>query len=581
MNKNNFMKAMSMIDEDILHEADIPEIVEKQGEFFIENSSEKAVSGVEIYRKNTWRRVLALASTMVIAVGCAAGGIYCFSRLKNDKSTVSDKGSELQSDVLIPEGSVVPDNEIKDFVEQSYYLSSISTALKYSKKDIEELEIVEELEINDADSIIEQLCKLSWVRTEEKSYDSDYYVLWGISITEDGFMSGTYNRKYVKYKLADTEMLPELAQIWENYLKPNNELRSAPFRTDGEDHIDLKEELQKISTEKTIQWEEGPMGQPQGKMCFDTITRFYTISDAKRIADGLSEFEWVNSSFAEIENAAGYREEGGFYISYGDYNIGISDVNTGNAKYTIYPEGYMIIDGVGCYRLKNNSDADKLVQLINDNIVMDESSVIAEKICKGITGYDNLDARYKYNYSYGIGEDAESYSVSGELTVDAKKEKMYMTGEGTRSYEIVMNGHDDSAFKVTDKETGKSEIIGTYHYSNGYTEEPPEYHYIYLCKDIEKALTPRYIRSYHDDLYTFDTRDVDGNTEITVRSSNTQYIILLTPKGQLISYEYTDGTIKKSFVLEDYVFDSQDFYMHDVQGVYDRIKVEEKTNISS
>ena len=97
---------------------------------------------------------------------------------------------------------------------------------------------------------------------------------------------------------------------------------------------------------------------------------------------------------------------------------------------------------------------------MDEYLIMDESSVLSQKIFRGITDYDNLKAHFIFEMSYN-GE--EPQTASGYLSVDAKSEKMYMTSEGTFRWGelkdvtsvVVMNEHDDSAFRVTDKETNE------------------------------------------------------------------------------------------------------------------------------
>ena len=69
--------------------------------------------------------------------------------------------------------------------------------------------------------------------------------------------------------------------------------------------------------------------------------------------------------------------------------------------------------------------------------------------------------------------------------------------------------------------------------------------------------------------------ECDGNTEILYGSPdddpNERTRILLTPNGQLISYEGKKYGDKISFKLDDYVFDSPDFTMEDTASIYEKI----------
>ena len=99
MNKNNFMKALSMIDEDLLHEADTPyisEAAEDTSKLINENEASDVVSGVDVYHGFLWKKILAVAATFVIVAGAVGGGAYYFSHLKgnNNDKNISDEYAE-------------------------------------------------------------------------------------------------------------------------------------------------------------------------------------------------------------------------------------------------------------------------------------------------------------------------------------------------------------------------------------------------------------------------------------------------------------------------------------------------------
>ena len=704
MNNNDFLKAMSMIDDDLMQEANAPE---QENEFVEEKKHETVVSGVEIYHRNVWKRVLAVAATLVIVSGSVAGGAYCFSKLNKNKATVNDKmaasshaavdpgsssiyaklkensdkytlstsacvlgtkqkdlpkssdekekffsymdklsltsaadhsvlpsarsikfsfdsddsdgsfcldmyengccvwsektggkenevfytfsdGQKVFSDLAEMFGindqeidlwNDVDSNEIADLISNAYYTSSNSQALRISN------EKTEYLDITDEDLLKESLTRIEWIRVPENDSKKDEsYNIWGISVSEDGYMSGTYKGYSVCYKIKNEESVSDLYYVLRQTLSTGSEPASDPT-----------ELLQKYTNEKTIQWMQGPTVYPQGKMRYDTITRFYTIQDAKKLVDGLSEIEWESCTNDDIEANSGYFDNYGGYIANGFYSIALSELYSAGiyaGELEIYPDGYMSVNSTeasgqtSCFKLKNPDDKDKLAQTIEENITISQESAIAEKISKGVTNYDNLKAHYTFRIiNAESGE--EEYYMSGELAVDAKNERMYQKGEGiffTNSgdvtSEIVMNGHDDSVCDVVNKDTGETRFICCYHYSNGSVESPPIEHYIYLCKDIEKSLTPRFLHSYLDMTYTLGTKDVNGNQEITIHISELDYdgkeitssmTLVFTPNGQLISYKAENQYSRVTFTLDDYVFDSPDFTMEDTQAAYDRI----------
>ena len=69
MNKKDFMKALSMIDDELLRDADAPANT-------AETEYAESVSGVEQYHKPVWKRIATLAAALVFVVGVGAGGTY-------------------------------------------------------------------------------------------------------------------------------------------------------------------------------------------------------------------------------------------------------------------------------------------------------------------------------------------------------------------------------------------------------------------------------------------------------------------------------------------------------------------------
>lgn len=69
MNKKDFMKAMSMIDDDLMRDADTVTKADTP-------EYEESVSGVEPYRRPVWQTVTTLAASLVLVVGVGAAGTY-------------------------------------------------------------------------------------------------------------------------------------------------------------------------------------------------------------------------------------------------------------------------------------------------------------------------------------------------------------------------------------------------------------------------------------------------------------------------------------------------------------------------
>ena len=171
------------------------------------------------------------------------------------------------------------------------------------------------------------------------------------------------------------------------------------------------------------------------------------------------------------------------------------------------------------------------------------------------------------------------------MSYDAKNEKLYMKGDGHLFYqekentiELIMNGHDNSAFKSVEKDTGNTERLGTYRYSNGYTSPPPD-NYVYLCKDLEKSLAPRFLNFYNSAKQNnYQITESDGKIELYSHGATDGCYtrIILTESGQLISYENIGTSYESIFKLDDYEFDSPDFTMEDVESIYESIKEDEE-----
>ena len=708
MTNNNFMKAMSMVDEELLHEADTayPEETasDKFEEIFIDNEDHGVASGVDVYHGSLWKKFLAVAATFVIVAGAVGGGTYYFSKIRNNNNifdediqydTIYDKLSqnkdkykmelsvhefdtginayeypaadkekffeyidslEVNNDVVYKDITKSPINlrfvftlesdiyksiymdlyrngdctwteiddrdkenkrttyhsfvggkrvyndllamfsrnntndiikgfkevypeEIEAFIDESYSSSYDPTSSLENVAVMHEGVKTEMYEFSDINDINNLILDLEWERAEEFDYiNSKYYNINGISLSEDGYMAGYYNDYYVVYKLKDNKKIDSLRKIWNNLMIP---IESIYVDSDTFDN-----ELQQISNETVVQWQKGPLYVGQGGMDYDNINYYYHVSDSKSFTDGIKSLEWERCGSSGWNSEVVHYSDTGRFESEGYYSF------MNKEKYEVLslsPSGYMYISDISCYQLKNEDDIERFKELFEKYLIMDEGSALAKKISKGITDFDNLKAHFTFEESY----DGKDYQKSsGYLSVDAQNEKMYMTSEGTFSCGelkdvtsvVLMNGHDDSAYRITDKETNEDIIFGLYSYENGMAISPPKYHYIYLCKDIEKWLSPRF--TYSDSEYSFEERKVDGNTEITVNNKskdgenqyNSVATIVLNENGQLISYDTIGGNHNVSFKLDEYVFDSPDFTMEDVGTIYERIKEDREYN---
>ena len=693
MNKNDFMKAMSMIDEDLIHEAggdDISKAVSGSHEDTAE------VSGVEIYHRTARKKLLAAAVTLVIAGGAVAGGAYCFSRLMgsdNNNIAVSDSSSESeyvedvkQYDSIYGKLRAYKDNCImkvhvrtfdnvedtlrmpgdseckKDFfdymdalgmenkamdlisaktvksLEFEFYPGSGGSVIycdmysngycvwtdktgdeeqeccywfddgekifhdfleRYSidEHDVQGWDTVSKSEIEDVvfeayyassnmssfrwsgstsvpcatpdqEKLSSIISSFDWVRAD--GFDQkNYYSIYGmLRLSEEGFLGGTHKGYSVDYKLKNDADL-------ETFREKVKELGLDFERSDDPTAL-----LKKYESEDYARWFEGSMDNN-----FDRKRRYYSVPDAKAIMNGLAALEWVACDGEEIDSNTGHYEEDGEHITNGYYEIGPGELFYGS-NLRIYPDGYISIDDQGGFKLKNEDNVEKLKEIIDQNMVMCEGSKVAELICSGMTDYINLKAHYTYETKddSGVVE-----SMTGYLYVDAVNEKMYMNGEGTYHYpdlregkvEIAMNGHDDSAVRMVNKATGKTDFIGLCSYIIDDSIPSPGYHYIYICKYLEETLSDVTVSEDSPPGYSVEKREADGNTEIIIGPKNEKdryslptYTILITLKGQLLSYECREQRQTVSFKLDDYNFDSAGFMIDEVGAAYESIKKE-------
>ncbi len=477
-----------------------------------------------------------------------------YHKLPDGEKNFNDLLKLYNLDSICPDWDNVAPEEIKSFVEKNFESRNEDTVYAHIDNITKNYKTVSKSEIMDI------IVRCEWERATEFEYN-DYYDISGVSVNKNGFMSGNYNGYYVVYRLKDDAEFDILSQIWESCI-----------------YGDLNEAFKLLYSERTAQWFQGPTYLGQGNTDFDTVTLYYTITDPVSFADGLASLDWIHCERSELDDKMQYYGDKGYivrgcyeFIPYGYFG-----------RISLLPDGYLSVEELGSYKLEKDSDIEKLRQLTDKYLNIDTGSVIAEKLWSGMTNYDNLKAHYTYELSY---DDGTKDTISGYLSVDAKNEKMYVTGEGNMMYfdneqtvEIVMNGHDTSAFITADKETGKTERAGIYRYSNGMANPPPGNHYFYLCKDIEMAIAPRMLTVYTEGNHSYEISEADGCIEGFLSGENGEVYrrIVLTEKGQLISYEFKGGNVTIIFKLDDYVFDSPDFTMEDVSVIYENMKNEDE-----
>ena len=594
MKKKFDLKGLENADKDLLEKlsAKYTAVNDKEAERLYRRMTAKSddtvdeleVKGVDVYHRPVWRKIVSVAATLVIAVGAIGGGAFYFSKLSDRKYTGSEAGTAATS--------TEPAISITTEPATSYDLKFDPSADVYSnlKANKDKLDMKIKLEDDSERSIPEAGGKID----DFFQYMDKYGGTKEISSEDFRTAERRMYAEFSKKGTAEYDVPFSLALFGNGYYSieefNGDEFRTSYYRFANGSNA-FHDILLLLTNETTVErldnmfsndvmYEVGPMGAPQGKMCYDTNVRYYKISDKKSFLDEINSLEWETETQKE-EDVTGYWEEYGYYNSYGAYRI-ISE------NISLYPKGYMT-KGVQFYKLKNESDTEKLSQILDKYLVMDEASALAQKILDGVTNYDNLKAHFTYKWEIN-GKVIRS--DSGYLSVNARIEKMYQTGEGfvddavqySENCLLIMNGHDNSAYRRVRNGVDNYESCGRERYSTGNIDPPPEYHYIYLCKDIEKGLTPRYYQSYYKTRYSYESKEIDGNTEYKVTINYTDYTsteqtsvvtILLTPNGQLLAYESDGPNYKTTFALDDYVFDSPDFTMEDVSAEYDKIIADE------
>lgn len=111
MNKNDFMKAMTMIDDDLLNEAEAPAGIEP-------NEHEVSVSGVEKYNRPIFKRIAVLAASLLLVIGVGAVGVTHLSHRK--------KLTPENDNLIIPSSEITSAETSTDEVPQSSETSALT-----------------------------------------------------------------------------------------------------------------------------------------------------------------------------------------------------------------------------------------------------------------------------------------------------------------------------------------------------------------------------------------------------------------------------------------------------------------------
>ena len=145
MNKNDFMKALGMIDDDLIHEAKTGGNIEA----IPENGS--TVSGVEHYHRPVWLRIFATAATLLLVLGVGTAGTYYLSHrdapapddeqiiaastagtTQTETTSAETQPVSVQTTVLTRKRDTLAKTTIKDYVAKE---DTDTTAADYSAEE--------------------------------------------------------------------------------------------------------------------------------------------------------------------------------------------------------------------------------------------------------------------------------------------------------------------------------------------------------------------------------------------------------------------------------------------------------------
>lgn len=338
MNKNNFMKAMSMIDEELIKEADTPyeekTVSDNAAASFSENDDPTAVSGVEVYRGFGWRKFLGAAAAVVLVLGAVGGGAYYFSKL-NDAPVVSEEDEN--ADTSIYERI----KAAKDSYDMSEYVWNFSTGANilvnnkssYKNKLFDYLDSLEDVkEVDDYPTSFRSV-RFSFT-------DGDKKLNYDFSIRENG---------YGFWQVTDPENTVTLSPNKECFYYGKDVFEKLLNEVLKDADSDTVEAMSKASQDEIMGFVSTHLEKSDDKAVFSPLQGalevemdHYIISDKADLTNALMKYEWVKIKESEF-----------VYNNYYEMGIRVSE------------DGYLMAvgddpDPYGCYKLKNKADCEKL-----------------------------------------------------------------------------------------------------------------------------------------------------------------------------------------------------------------------------
>ena len=373
MNNNNFLKAMSMIDEDLIKEADtinpektVPDIsADPSGS----NEHSEVVSGVDVIHTSLLGKILAVAAAVILVTSIAGGGVYYYSKIRNnDNNNVEDEVVEEEIDIAKVFEEIFENRESYNMSHSRQY--EIGDGFYYeelndpAKEDVFQLLdkfiVYSEIEKTDEPVTDDSVQFLISKKETEKSENYLYKIeMYSNSVFEFSVHKQDDSEKTYRYKLSQEDLFEYLMHI-NNYTFINNntddnyETYSPEFASTEE----IEELLNNI-------YESG-----NDKCIFHYYEKEYNciIKNKDNLIQGLQSFEWEKRKYDNISDAPLLDDN---YFDIGiriDLNFNIYDTKQGS-PYTLFRaySGYRELEDI----LRENIEIEYDSQDVSEQVITD------------------------------------------------------------------------------------------------------------------------------------------------------------------------------------------------------------------
>ena len=521
MNKNDFMKAMSMIDEDLIKEADTDEItmdLSDNAEGFIdENEPSTVVSGVEVYQRTIWKKILAAAATLVIAVGAVGGGAYYFSQFKKNNNVVEEEDFRDINSVF---GALLEERDKYDMTRygnigsdgELFYEGLNDQAKEEVLRILEKFILYSDTEKTDEQGTDESIQFLLNDKGEDSfekyRYKIDVYSNGVLELTEK--KSENYEKMY-RVKLSDAGVFDTLMLINNEMFAESNTENNSNSSAENSEPVDASyEEVEKLLNNIF------ETGNAEGNYTnYEKQKYNCIIKDKKKLIKDLLSFEWSKRTINRTNE---------YYFSEQCFDIGIRiDTNcniydTGKTPYTVYSTDL--------------SNRDELEDILRENIeiVFDSQDVSDQKIkeilgestsavyCIGFIGnrltYNITDLESLKNEAASLGwvtcTDFEcdwGPAVSDSRSLWTKKSG-YIIGDAYVGLGGYINGNYDNScyFKLKNKDDSVKlqQILDKYLVPNKYSE---------MCIKLKNGMDSYKNLKAH---YTYESEAQDESQRVSI-----------------------------------------------------------------